>query len=64
LRRGKKALPSVVNIASSKVSKMPTGFEQMPDDPLFRQFFGDNANRQFRAPREVPQQRERVSARA
>lgn len=55
----KKALPSVVNIASSKVSRMRTGFEQMPDDPLFRQFFGDNANRQFRAPREMPQQREK-----
>lgn len=57
----KKALPSVVNISSSKVSKMPTGFfEQMPEDPLFRQFFGDNANRQFRSPREMPQQREKA----
>jgi len=57
----KKALPSVVNIATSKVSKMPTGFfEQMPDDPLFRQFFGDNANRQFRTPREMPEQREKA----
>jgi len=57
----KKALPSVVNIATSKVSKMPTGFfEQMPDDPLFRQFFGDNDNRQFRTPREMPQQREKA----
>src|SRR5258708_2114855 len=59
----KKALPSVVNVSSSKVSKMPTGFfEQMPDDPLFRQFFGngDNPNRQFRTPREMPQQREKA----
>jgi len=57
----KKALPSVVNMSSSRVSKMPTGFfEQMPDDPLFHQFFGDNANRQFRAPREMPQQREKA----
>jgi serine protease Do len=57
----KKALPSVVNISSSKVSKVPTGFfEQMPDDPFFRQFFGDNANRQFRTPREMPQQREKA----
>ncbi len=56
----KKALPSVVNISSSRVSKIPTGFEQMPDDPLFRQFFGDNANRQFRTPREMPQQREKA----
>jgi serine protease Do len=57
----KKALPSVVNISSSRVSKAPTGFfEQMPDDPMFRQFFGDNANRQFRTPREMPQQREKA----
>ena len=58
----KKALPSVVNIATSKVSKMPTGFfQQLPDDPLFRQFFGDNNNgRQFRTPREMPQQREKA----
>jgi serine protease Do len=56
----KKALPSVVNISASRVSKMPTGFfEQMPDDPMFRQFFGDNANRQFRTPREMPEQREK-----
>ena len=29
----------------------------MPDDPLFRQFFG-NSNPQFSVPREAPQQRE------
>jgi serine protease Do len=56
----KKVLPSVVNISASKVSKMPTGFfEQMPDDPLFRQFFG-GGNQQFRAPREAPEQREQA----
>jgi serine protease Do len=42
----KKALPAVVNISSSKVVKMPTGFQgqmpQLPDDPMFRRFFGDN----------------------
>ncbi len=56
----KKVLPSVVSITSSKVSKVPAGFfEQMPDDPLFRQFFGDNGGRQFRGPREMPELRER-----
>lgn len=57
----KKALPSVVNISSSKVSKIPTGFfEQMPDDPLFRQFFGRDGNGQFRQPRQGPEQREKA----
>jgi serine protease Do len=57
----KKALPAVVNISSSKVSKVATGlFEQMPDNPLFRQFFGDGADRQFRVPREAPAQREKA----
>src|SRR5438105_460608 len=39
----KKALPAVVNISSSKVVKMPTGFSgQMPQLPEeFRRFFGD-----------------------
>ena len=55
----KKVLPAVVNIASSKVSKVPTEFfGQLPDDPMFRQFFGDDFNRQFRAPRQAPEQRE------
>src|SRR5258707_303953 len=53
----KKALPSVVNISSSKVSKTPAGFfEQMPDDPMFRQFFGRDGN----GPRQTPQQREKA----
>jgi len=56
----KKVLPTVVNIASSKVSKVPTEFfGQLPDDPMFRQFFGDDFNRQFRGPRQAPQQREK-----
>ena len=56
----KKALPSVVNISSSKVSKVPAGFfEQMPDDPLFRQFFGDGEGR-FNVPRRAPEQREKA----
>jgi serine protease Do len=56
----KKVLPTVVNIASSKVSKVPTEFfGQLPDDPMFRQFFGDGSNRGFRTPRQAPEQREK-----
>jgi len=56
----KKVLPTVVNIASSKVSKVPTEFfGQLPDDPMFRQFFDDNSNRGFRTPRQAPEQREK-----
>ena len=57
----KRVLPSVVNISSSKVTKMPTGFEQgeMPDDPIFRQFFG--RNNPFGGPRgQMPEQREKA----
>jgi len=54
----KKVLPTVVNISSTKVVKTPTQFEgQMPDDDLFRQFFGGGSARGMRPmPRE---QRER-----
>jgi len=53
----KKVLPTVVNISSTKVVKTPTQFEgQMPDDDLFRQFFGGNMPNMRQAPRE---QRER-----
>ena len=56
----KKVLPTVVNIASSKVAKVPTEFfGQLPDDPMFRQFFGDDSNRRFRTPRQAPEQREK-----
>src|SRR5579885_3210992 len=49
----KKVLPTVVNISSSKVVKTPTGFDgQFPDDPLFRQFFGNQFGRGFSVPRE------------
>jgi len=55
----KKVLPTVVNISSSKVSKVPTEFfGQLPDDPMFRQFFGDDSNRRFRTPRQAPERRE------
>src|ERR1700732_1846609 len=50
----KEVLPSVVNISSSKVVKTPNQFAQgLPDDPMFRQFFG----RQFGRGPEVPKQR-------
>src|SRR6201984_354477 len=56
----KKVLPTVVNVSSSKVSKVPTEFfGQLPDDPMFRQFFGDGSNRGFRTPRQAPEQREK-----
>jgi serine protease Do len=56
----KKVLPTVVNISSSKVSKVPTEFfDQLPDDPMFRQFFGNDFSRRFGTPRQAPQQREK-----
>jgi len=60
----KKALPAVVNISSSKVVKTPTGMSgQMPDDEMFRRFFGDQSpfggegrgGRGNRAPRQQSQ---------
>ncbi len=46
----RKVLPAVVNISSSKIAKVPTEFQQMPqlpDDQLFRQFFGNGFENQF-----------------
>jgi serine protease Do len=57
-------LPEVVNISTSKVVKAPSGIfeggdegapEGIPDDPIFRQFFGrnfGNQGNQFQAPRD------------
>ena len=55
----KRVLPEVVSVSSTKISKIPTQFGQgeLPDDPLFRQFFG-NSGRQFNAPQQAPEQRE------
>src|SRR5260370_14372791 len=51
----KRVLPAVVNISSSRVSKMASGNGRqrgMQDmDPLFRQFFGEEFGRQFNVPR-------------
>src|SRR3984893_11958992 len=42
----KEVLPSVVNISSSKVVRTPNQFAQgLPDDPMFRQFFGKQFGR-------------------
>src|SRR5581483_11588052 len=43
----------VVNISTSKIVKTPTGFSgEMPMDPFFRRFFGDEFGNSFNAPRE------------
>jgi S1-C subfamily serine protease len=44
----KKALPSVVNIQAVKVTKEPADFSgELPDDELFRQFFGRDGGGRF-----------------
>ena len=46
------ALPAVVNISSSKVVKVPSSDQMQPffNDPMFRQFFGDQFGEQNRHP--------------
>jgi len=52
----KKALPAVVKISSTRVTKTPAGFDwQGQMDPFFRQFFGDENGGRFNIPQ---QQRE------
>jgi serine protease Do len=48
----KEVLPSVVNISSSKVVHNRMSSEEMPMDPFFRQFFGQDGEGQFNMPRE------------
>jgi len=48
----KAVLPTVVNISSSKVVKTPAQSSQIPMDPFFRQFFGDDFGDRFNIPRE------------
>lgn len=50
----KAAQPSLVNISSSKITKTPGG--QIPMDPLFRQFFGDDFGGRFNIPKERREQ--------
>jgi serine protease Do len=53
----KNALPAVVKISSSKVTKIPTGiFGPGQTDPFFRQFFGEDFGRRFNAPRQQREQ--------
>jgi serine protease Do len=47
----KAVLPSVVNISSSKVVKAE-GMRQMQMDPMFRQFFGEDRDGRFGAPKD------------
>ncbi|MGB8474489.1 MAG: DegQ family serine endoprotease [Candidatus Acidiferrum sp.] len=48
----KEVLPSVVNISSSKVVHNRMSSEEMPMDPFFRQFFGEDGNGHFNIPRD------------
>src|SRR5690348_17006802 len=50
----KAVMPAVVNISTTRVVKGPQGGDGSPfmDDPFFRQFFGEEFNRRFQAPRE------------
>jgi serine protease Do len=51
----KRVLPEVVNISSSKVVKVPTGFSPGMD-PFFQQFFGGNLRQGNQAPRSEKEQ--------
>jgi serine protease Do len=47
------AMPAVVNISTTRVIKQqPMQASPFPDDPMFRQFFGDEFFRHFQVPRE------------
>lgn len=48
----KEVLPSVVNISTSKVVHNRMSSEDMPMDPFFRQFFGQDGNGQFNTPKD------------
>jgi serine protease Do len=51
------AQPSLVNISSAKVVKSPVGMsEQVPMDPFFRRFFGDDFGGRFQIPKERREQ--------
>ncbi|HEY3739033.1 MAG TPA: DegQ family serine endoprotease [Bryobacteraceae bacterium] len=56
----KKVLPTVVNIASTKVTKVPTGMSDN-GDWFFQQFFGDQGSgrRQFRNPQQQAPEQQR-----
>ena len=48
----KRVLPAVVNISTSRVSRMTSANGLQDMDPLFRQFFGEEFGRRFNVPRE------------
>jgi len=48
----KEVLPSVVNISSSKVVHNRMSAQDMPMDPFFRQFFGDDGEGHFNIPKD------------
>ncbi|MGB2593215.1 MAG: DegQ family serine endoprotease [Candidatus Acidiferrum sp.] len=48
----KEVLPSVVNISSSKVVHNRMSSEELPMDPFFRQFFGDDGNGRSNVPKD------------
>ena len=54
----KATTPAVVNISTTRVIKGPSGGPMTPffEDPFFRQFFGDEFNRQLEVPRERREQ--------
>ncbi len=53
----KPALPAVVNVSSSKVVKTPTGqMQPFFNDPMFKQFFGDQFGDQFKHPQSEREQ--------
>ena len=56
----KKVLPAVVSISSSKVTKVSNDLSQLPDDPFFRQFFGNGSDSPFNSPRQAPEQHEQA----
>ena len=49
----KAVTPSVVNISTTRISRLPEGHSGGPfDDPFFRRFFGDELFRRFEAPKD------------
>ncbi len=47
-----RVVPSVVNVASTKIVRTPQTSSPFFSDPFFRQFFGDQFSQQFHFPRE------------
>ena len=55
IKVAKDAMASVVNISATKrTAQAPEG--ALPDDPLFRRFFGEEFERRFKQPRQQPEQ--------